>query len=73
MNDPRYSKTAQFGSKSFVAKFEDKEGEEVTVIGVYHWMDNSEGRIVTSYDYWPFNEDLRDSVRDFIDQDLSVI
>lgn len=64
--NPIFTREAEFGRETFFTSLEDKEGDMISFMGVYDWKRDSEGVSLVSFDYWPVNKDMNDSVHDYV-------
>lgn len=54
-------------TKTYLTQLEDIDGEDLTFIIRVDYEVDRRGVTVVDYDFWPFYEDMRESVEDFID------
>lgn len=66
---PARGRPALFGTKKFLATLDDGS-ELLTFFGEVDWREDSEGFTITDIRYWPDNEDMRESVEDWVSMNI---
>ena len=59
---PANLKDARRGTRPFLAVLEDSEGEELTFVGQFDWVENELGKTVTDVRFWPKYEKFKDDI-----------